>query len=149
MIERLRSALREAIKSCPLSRYEIAGKMSHLVGHTITKEVIDSWTRESQEIPPAPLYESGENMGSQAGACSYSTGKRIMRHVPAEYLPAFCKVTRSYEPLRLLSEVAGLFVFQGPEAMRVDIQHTDEAIKKLQSEKRRMLMFVREMEKER
>jgi hypothetical protein len=32
--------------------------------------------------------------------------------------------------------------------MRVDIQHTDEAIKKLQSEKRRMLMFVREMEKE-
>jgi len=66
IIEKLKNALRDAIKGSPFSRHQIAGEMSHLLGETITKEQIDSWTRESDEINGRPG-----------------------RHIPAEYLRRF------------------------------------------------------------
>lgn len=93
IIEPLRDSLRSAIKTCPLSRHQIAGEMSHLLGETIMKEMIDSWTRESDEINGRPG-----------------------RHIPAEYLPAFCRVTGSNEPIIIMGRLTGLFVLPGPEA---------------------------------
>jgi len=124
VIDRLRRGLKAAIKSCPLSRHQIAGEMSHLLGETITKEMIDSWTRESDELNGRPG-----------------------RHVPAEYLPAFCKVTASIGPLQLLGRTAGAFVLEGPEALRSEIQKFDDEIAKLKEKKRKRLVFLREMEK--
>jgi hypothetical protein len=138
LIERLRVALRDAIKSCPLSRHQIAGEMSHLVGHTITKEMIDSWTRGDQS-------ETGSDGPVGSDVSDYKT---IRRHVPAEYLPAFCKVTGSHEPLRLLCEAAGFFVLPGPEALRAEIQRIEEQIRDGQDRKRKRVMFLKEMEKE-
>lgn len=117
--ERLRTALCSAIKQCPLSRWEIAGKMSHLLGHEVSKYMIDAWTAESKD------------------------GHRM----PAEYIPAFCMVTGDHGPLRVLAEVAGLFALPGPDALRAEIQKLDEEARHISREKRKRELFLREMEK--
>ena len=124
VISQLRASLRAAIKDCPLSRHQIAGEMSHLLGESITKEMIDSWTRESDEINGRPG-----------------------RHTPAEYLPAFCKVTGCNEPLVIIGRMVGMFILPGPEALRAEIQKISEQIKIAQSKKKRRLMFLEELER--
>ncbi len=114
----LRVALIEAIKTCPLSRHQIAGEMSHLLGVEVTKTTIDAWTAESKD-----------------------------RHrVPAEYLPAFCRATGSSEPIRLLVERGGMFAMPGPEALRAEIQKYDEQERKARAEKRKRLKYLEDME---
>ncbi|MCK4528635.1 hypothetical protein KAW18_14795, partial [candidate division WOR-3 bacterium] len=124
VIDPLRASLRAAIKDCPLSRPQIAGEMSHLAGESITKEMINSWTRESDEINGRPG-----------------------RHVPAEYLPAFCKAVGCNEPLVILGKIVGLFVLPGPEALRAEIQKINEQIKNAQANKRKRMLFLQEMER--
>ena len=123
IIDQLKAALREAIKECPLSRYQISGEMSTLLDHTVTKEMLDSWTRESDEINGRPG-----------------------RHIPAEYLPAFCHVTGNNEPLIVMGRKVGLFVLPGPEALRAEIQRLDEQIQKAKNRKKKRVMFLKEME---
>lgn len=122
VIDKLRTSLRNAIKQCPFSRHQIAGEMSHLLGETITKEMIDSWTRESDEL-----------------------NSRRGRHVPAEYLPAFCKVTGCNEPLAVLGDAVGMFILPGPEALRAEIQRLDEQLNELKAEKKKRMFFLREV----
>ncbi len=117
--ERLRLALCAAIKQCPLSRWEIAGKMSHLLGQEISKYQLDAWTAESKD------------------------GHRL----PGEYLPAFCMVTTDNGPLRVLAETAGLFALPGPDALRSEIKRLEEEAKKINQERRKRELFLREMEK--
>jgi len=124
IIDELRAAMRTAIKDCPLSVHQIAGEMSHLLGQTITKEIIYSWTRASDEINGRPS-----------------------RHIPAEFLPAFCKVTGSNDPLIVMGRLTGLFVLPGPEALRAEIQKLDEEIQRAKSRKKKRMRFLREMEK--
>ncbi|WP_153306285.1 hypothetical protein [Desulfatiglans anilini] len=119
----LRDAMRQAIKSCPLSRHQIAGEMSHHAGETITKEMIDSWTREPDE---------GDG--------------RSRRYVPAEYLPAFCRVTGDMGPLTIMCQMVGMFVLPGPEALRAEIQKLDEEINRIRDRKRKRLTLLREIE---
>ncbi|WP_051554448.1 hypothetical protein [Desulfobulbus elongatus] len=115
--ERLRIAMTDSIKRCSFSRWEIAGKMSHLLGVEVSKYQIDAWTAESKE------------------------GHRV----PAEYLPAFCIVTGDHGPLRMMAETAGLFALPGPDALRAEIQKLDEETKRLQREKRKRERFLKEM----
>lgn len=123
IIDALKQSLRSAIKTSPLSRHQIAGEMSHLLDETISKEMIDSWTRESDEM-----------------------NGRTPRHIPAEYLPAFCKVTGDNEPLMIMGRVAGMFVLPGPEALRAEIQRIDEEINTAKARKKKRILFLREME---
>jgi len=116
--ERLRLAIAKAIKQCSLSRWEIAGKMSHMLGIEVSKFQIDSWTAESKE------------------------GHRV----PAEYLPAFCMVTGDHGPLRMMAETAGLFALPGPDALRAEIQKLDEESKRIGREKRKRELFLKEMQ---
>lgn len=102
-LDRLRDAMAEAIKTCPSSRHQIAGEMSHLLGTPITKPLIDSWTKKSDEA-----------------------NRNIRRHIPAEYLPAFCHVTGCNEALVIMGQMVGLFVLPGPEALRAEIQREEE-----------------------
>lgn len=124
IIEDLRESLRQAIKTCPLSRHQIAGEMSHLLKETITKEQLDSWTREDQRA---------------------EEDRWIRRHIPGEYLPAFCQATGSNEPLKVLGAPCGIFIMPGPEALRAEIQRLDEEIKGAQARKKKRLIFLREM----
>lgn len=44
----LRHLLSDALKRTPLSRYEVAARMSELTGQSISKEMLDAWTAESK-----------------------------------------------------------------------------------------------------
>lgn len=120
----LRAALRDAIKKSQLSVHQLAGEISHLLGCTITAEQIYSWTRVSDEKNGRPG-----------------------RHVPAEYLPAFCRATGSREPLRVLGDLLGVFVLPGPEALRAEIQRLDEDIRKAKRQKQKRQVFLAELER--
>lgn len=114
-----RAAISDALKQCPLSRWQVAARMSELIGQEITKTRLDSWTAESKE------------------------GHRF----PAIFLPAFCEAAGSSEPLKILGRPAGVFVLPGPEALRAEIQRIEEEINRQQAEKRKRIMFLKEMEK--
>jgi len=75
----LRRALSDAIRQSGVSRDVVADRMSALLGDTVTKVKIDSWTAES---------------------------KRANRF-PAAYLPAFCLACDAHDPLELLARLAG------------------------------------------
>ncbi|MCE5212142.1 MAG: hypothetical protein LLG40_11355 [Deltaproteobacteria bacterium] len=115
---RFRESVNEGIKKCPLSRYQIAARMSELTGTDITKTMLDSWTAESKE------------------------GHRF----PAIFLPAFCDTVNYTEPLKLLGMQVGVFVLPGPEALRAEIQKLEEEISRKGAEKRKRMLFLKEME---
>jgi len=113
-----RAAISEALKHCPLSRYQVAARMSELTGHEITKSMLDSWTSEAKE------------------------GHRF----PAIFLPAFCEAAGCSEPLKLMGRLVGVFILPGPEALRAEIQRIEEEINRKQTEKRKRVMFLKEIE---
>ena len=108
----LQQAMRTALKACPLSRYEVAGRMSHLLNEEISKSMIDAWTCESKADDPG-------------------------RHVPAEFLPAFCSAVGSHEPLDVLDEKAGRIALDGVEALRGEIHKLREDARNLIREARK------------
>lgn len=113
-----REAISSALKNCPLSRWQVAARMSELTGNEITKAMLDSWTAESKEA----------------------------HRFPAIYLPAFCEAVGCSEPLMMLGKLVGVFVLPGPEALRAEIQRIEEEINRKQTEKRKRLLFLKEME---
>jgi len=115
-----REAISEALKNCPLSRWQVAARMSELTGQDITKAMLDSWTAESKEN----------------------------HRFPAIFLPAFCEAVGCSEPLKILGRLVGVFVLPGPEALRAEIRRIEEEIGKKQQEKKKRLIFLKEMEGE-
>jgi hypothetical protein len=116
--KQFREATSQALKECPLSRWKVASRMSELTGCEISKAMLDSWTAESKE------------------------GHRF----PAIFLPAFCDATGCSEQLKMLGRPVGVFVLPGPEALRAEIQRIEEEINRKQIEKRKRLIFLKEME---
>ena len=108
----LQQAMRVALKACPLSRYEIAGRMSHLLSEEISKSMLDAWTCERKSDDPG-------------------------RHIPAEYLPAFCQATGSHEPLDVLDDRAGRIALGSLDAMRSEIHRMKEDARNLLREVRK------------
>jgi hypothetical protein len=115
-----RAAISDALKRCPLSRWQVAARMSELTGCEITKAMLDSWTAESKED----------------------------HRFPAIFLPAFCEAVGCSEPLKMMGRLVGVFILPGPEALRAEIQRIEEDINKKQTEKRKRLVFLKEMEGE-
>lgn len=113
-----REAISQALKACPLSRWQVAARMSEMTGQDITKAMLDSWTAESKE------------------------GHRF----PAIFLPAFCDAAGCNDPLIFLGKSIGVFVLPGPEALRAEIQRIEEEINKKQAEKRKRMILLKEME---
>jgi len=101
-----------------LSRYEVAARMSELIGQEITKSMLDNWSAESHD-----------------------------RHrFPCEFLPAFIHATGGRNVFDVLSRRAGLFALPGPEALRAEIRRLDEDIKEKQADKRKRVNFLKEIE---
>lgn len=113
-----REAISAALKQCPLSRYQVVARMSELTDTDITKTMLDSWTAESKE----------------------------QHRFPAIFLPAFCEAVGCTEPLKMIGTLVGVFVLPGPEALRAEIQRMDEEINQKQADKRKRLIFLKEME---
>lgn len=107
------------ISRCKLSRYQIASQMSELLDYEITANMLNGWTSVGQD----------------------------QRRFPAAFLPAFCKVVGSYEPIQFLAEKMGLFLLPGAEALRSEIQKIEEDIKGLENEKDKRLYFLKEISK--
>ena len=113
-----RETISDALKRCPSSRYQIAARMAELTDTDITKTMLDSWTAESKE----------------------------QHRFPAVFLSAFCEAAGSIAPLKILGSLIGVFVLPGPEALRAEIQRIDEEIVGKQTEKRKRMLFLKEME---
>ncbi len=116
-----REAISEALKRSPLSRYQVAARMSELTDTDITKTMLDSWTAESKE----------------------------QHRFPAIFLSAFCDAVGCTEPLKMLGSLVGAFVMPGPEALRAEIRRIEEEIERKQADKRKRMLFLKEMEGER
>lgn len=120
-IERdLRLAMSEAVKKCPLSIHQVAGEMSHLLGETVTADMIYSWTAESKN----------------------------KHQVWGSRLPAFCRVTGSRRPMEILVQASGMYCLPGPEALRAEIQRLREEELKVSRERKKRELFLRELEGE-
>lgn len=89
----VRTALVQAIKPCPLSRYEIAGRLSALLGRDISKTMLDKWTAESAEE----------------------------HRIPAEVVVALCVVTDCTKPLEVLTSALGVRLVQPEEAEALEL----------------------------
>jgi len=85
----IRHLLSDVLKKCPKSRYEIAARMSELLGVEISKHQLDSWTADSRDGWRFPLeyitafeaacdtYEITEYIASQRG-CSLNIGAETL-----------------------------------------------------------------------
>lgn len=116
----IQGTFRRIISSCisksKYSRWQIAAQMSELLGIEITIHMLNAWTAESKDY----------------------------HRFPAEFLPAFCVVLDSCEPLKSLAQKIGMFLMPGPEAIRAEIQKIDEQIQVLKEEKDKRLFFLKE-----
>ncbi len=94
----LRGELSEGLRRSGMSRFEIAAKMSELVGTEITKSQLDSWTAESKEY----------------------------HRFPAEYLPAFCQVTGHKDLLRMMVKLIHCYLLESEEALLAELGRIDQ-----------------------
>jgi hypothetical protein len=112
----LRHLLSDLLKASPLSRFEIAARMSELLGHDITKNMLDAWTAESREAWRFPL----------------------------EYLPALEVALQTHAITAWLADLRGARLSVGREAleaqlgkvsrMRDELASQEKALKKLLGE---------------
>jgi hypothetical protein len=116
----LREAISRAIKECPHSRYQIAARMSELLGVEITKSMLDSWTAESKE----GIYR-----------------------FPACYLSAFCRAVGSLEPLRILADLLGVYVIESRDALWTKLGKLKEQKKKISEEEKAVESILQGMGK--
>ena len=56
---RFRELISEGLRRCLLSRYQVAARMSELVGKEITKAMLDAWTAESKSEWRFPFEYAG------------------------------------------------------------------------------------------
>ncbi len=110
----VRAALVKAIKNCPLSRYQIAARISELMDRDLTKEMLDKYCSESAE------------------------GHRL----PAEIIPAFCKVTGSLSLLKIFAEPMACTFLDSTETQALEIV-------RLRLEREKLQNKIRELEKKR
>lgn len=113
----LKECISRMLKQCPLSRYQVAARMSELTGANVTRFMLDAWSAESKEL----------------------------HRFPAEFIPALCEATGSQEILELLTDRSGLFCLPGPDALRAEVNRLEEKIRELQEERRKRILFLREM----
>jgi len=89
----IRHLISDLLKVSPRNRFEIAARMSELLGHEITKHQLDSWTAESRE------------------------GWRF----PLEYLPAFEVAVETHQITTWLADLRGCKVLVGKDALDAEI----------------------------
>lgn len=106
----LRAAMKATIRKCPLSRYEIAARMSELLERDVTKTMIDSWLSETKEY----------------------------HRIPAEYLPAFCRVVKSPESLRALALVLGMDLADGDDLVGLKLVRLQRKRKRIENEEQEL-----------
>lgn len=116
---RLRELLSSALKRSPLSRYEVAGKMSELLGVEINKGQLDSWTAESKEC----------------------------HRFPFAYAAAFCMATGDRGILWIAAELCGGYFIEGEDAIRLELGKIEEQKQDLARREKVVREFLQEVKK--
>lgn len=110
----VRHLLSDLLKASHRNRFEIAARMSELLGHEITKHQLDSWTAESREAWRFPL----------------------------EYLPAFEVAVETHQVTAWMADLRGCKVLVGKEALDAEIgkleRLKEEAARKIKQLKQAM-----------
>ena len=104
-----RDALSKALRRCKESRWQVAAKISELTGRNISKDMLDKYTSSN------PDY-----------------GFR------AEDLPAFCVVTKTIEPFRVLLEPLCCEVSDPEESKLVKLARLEQKKTRLEIEVARL-----------
>ncbi|AUN95906.1 hypothetical protein [Pseudazoarcus pumilus] len=89
----LRGLLSDLLKRSPMSRFEVAARMSELTGDHISKHQLDSWTAESRE------------------------GWRF----PLEYLPALEAALETHEITAWIADLRGARLSVGRDALEAQL----------------------------
>lgn len=101
-----------------LSRAQVAARMTDQVGVEITLSMLNNWT--------APSHP---------------------HEMPLSYFPAFIHATGGQRRAAdALSRHSGLFLLPGPEALRAEIRRLEEEMNKIRTEKKKRLLFLKELE---
>ena len=93
MTAEIRHSISEAIRKSGLKRWEIAGRMSELLGAEVTESMLNAWSAESRED----------------------------RRFPAEYLAAFCHVTGDLTLLHRIASRLNCHVFETEQAVLAEL----------------------------
>jgi len=104
-----RGALSKAISRCKDSRWQIAAKISELTNRNISKDMLDKYTSSNLDYA-----------------------------LRAEDLTAFCAVTKSLEPFRVLLEPLGCEVVDPKESKYVRLVRLERENARLQQEIERL-----------
>jgi hypothetical protein len=113
----LQEVIDKCIGQCPVSRDIIAGRMSELTGHTITRCMLDSWTSSAKQ----------------------------KHRFPAEFLPAFCTAVGSDEPLSFLARKSGIFTMPDKDVLRAEMARKIEVRETANRDIKRIKMFLHEI----
>lgn len=100
-----------AIKDCPLSRAEIAARMSDLTGKTITEDTLNKWTSKA-----------GENW-----------------RFPMEFAPAFEVATGSQSLMLLIARKRGVLIMTPKEGIDAEIGRAQREIRSMQRRLRQLI----------
>lgn len=115
----VRALISESLKKCPLSRYEVAAKMSEILGVEITKAQIDSWSAESKENHRFPYIYTG----------------------------AFCQVTGDKSLARYMAELCGGYFIEGEDAVRLELGKIEEQKQELAKREKAIREFLESIKK--
>ena len=98
-----RHIISDALKHTKLSRYEVAARMSEILGWEITKAQLDSWSAESKENHRFPYVYAG----------------------------ALCQATGDKSLTRYMCELCGGYYIEGEDAIRLELGKIEEEKERL------------------
>lgn len=74
---------------------------------------------------------------------SWTSIAKVKYGPKAWFMPAFCTVANSCEPIDFLVRKIHRYMMPGPEALRSEIQEIDEQIEELKKEKEERILFLK------
>jgi hypothetical protein len=115
----IRALITDALKRSPLTRYEVAARMSEILGVEITKSQLDSWSAESKEKHRFPFVYTG----------------------------AFCMATGNKSLIRYMSELCEGYFIEGEDAIRLELGKIEEQKQELQKKEEAIKHFLQGLNK--
>jgi len=100
----VRAIISDSLKRSPLSRYEVAARMSEILGVEITKSQIDAWSAESKENHRFPFV----------------------------YTASFCMATGDKTLVRYMAQLCEGYFIEGREALHLELGRIEEQKAELQ-----------------
>lgn len=108
--QELRQALSRTLKAQPVSRYEVAAKMSEMLGDEVSKNMLDAYTAESRET----------------------------HQISVVRLVALILATKDYDLLAMIAEKVGCRLLIGEQAIGAEIGLIDQEIEELRARRNQL-----------